>query len=50
MNIKLWIKKQKLRIAVKWIMECGLLAVKIEHRAGTDYIHCPDGTMRRIGK
>jgi len=50
MNIKQWIGRHKLRLAIKWIGERGLVAVRIETRAGTDYLHCPDGTFRKIGR
>jgi hypothetical protein len=48
--IKKHIRRQKYKLAFRWIGQLGLIAVRIETRAGTDYLHCPDGTFRKIGR
>ena len=48
--IKQRIRRLKTKWAIAHIQAIGLTAVKIETRAGTDYLHCPDGTFRKIGR
>lgn len=48
--IKKHIRRQKNKLAFRWMGQLGLIVVRIETRAGTDYLHCPDGTFRKIGR
>ena len=49
-SIKKKIRRHKTKKAIAHIQSLGLTAVRIETRAGTDYLHCPDGTFRKIGR
>lgn len=49
-KFKRWIRHHKTKFAIKHIGTLGLVAVRIETKAGSDYLHCPDGTFRKIGR
>ena len=48
-KLKAWIESKKLQLAQKWAQAHGLLIVEIANVAGTDYIVCGDGSLKRIG-
>jgi hypothetical protein len=50
-KLKDYIQKKKLKYAVKWIKEVeGMHVVRIERRAGTNYMVAPDGQFWKIPK
>lgn len=46
--MKNWIRKQKLRLMLKWAESFGLFVVQIRTVAGTEYLVDKDGTWRKL--
>jgi hypothetical protein len=50
-KIKEYVQKKKLAYGIKWIKQVpGMHIVRIEKRAGTNYLVAPDGQFWKIPK
>ena len=49
-DIKFWLIKTKMKLAMKWAAELGFSVVKLRVVAGTTYIVDNNGAQRKIGR